>query len=166
MTRAALLRRVRIWIGLFIAGLILSGLTAFPLKHEISTLVSVLGVSASPQANEPALHAWLRTVHTGIVDTYARYPFIAYGTDWLAFGHLVIALAFIGALRDPIRNKWLITFGLLACAGVIPLALIAGYFRAIPLGWRLLDCSFGVFGAVPLLVSRFYLRTLEEHADA
>ena len=32
-------------------------------------------------------------VRDALNDTYSRYPFIAYGTDWLAFGHFVIALA-------------------------------------------------------------------------
>lgn len=48
----------------------------------------------------------------------------------------------------------MITFGLIACAGVIPLALIAGYVRGIPLGWRRIDCSFGVFGALLLVLCR------------
>src|SRR4029079_19348442 len=87
----------------------------------------------------------------GLRDTYARYPFIAYGTDWLALAHLVLAILFVGPYRDPVRNKWVIDFGLIACAAVIPLALICGPLRGIPLYWRLIDCSFGVFGAIPLL---------------
>ena len=30
-------------------------------------------------------------------------------------------------------------------------ALLCGPLRGIPFGWRLIDCSFGVLGAVPLL---------------
>ena len=33
---------------------------------------------------------------------------------------------------------------------MIPYALIMGGVRGIPLWWRLIDCSFGVLGAVPL----------------
>jgi hypothetical protein len=40
---------------------------------------------------------------------------------------------FIGPYLDPVRNKWVVTFGLIACAGVIPLALIADHIRGIPL---------------------------------
>jgi hypothetical protein len=40
---------------------------------------------------------------------------------------------------------------ILACALVIPLALVAGAVRGIPFYWRLIDCSFGVFGVVPLV---------------
>ena len=48
-------------------------------------------------------------------------------------------------------NAWVLKVGLLACAAVFPLALICGEVRGIPLGWRLVDCSFGFFGALPLL---------------
>jgi hypothetical protein len=39
-----------------------------------------------------------------------------------------------------------------ACGGIIPLAFVAGAARGIPVCWRLIDCSFGVFGMVPLLI--------------
>jgi hypothetical protein len=104
---------------------------------------------------------WISLVFHALSDTNARYPFLAYGTDWLAFAHLVLAVLFIGPYRDPVRNQWIITFGLIACAGVIPLALIAGQVRGIPLPWRLIDCSFGVFGAIPLLRCRSLISSLE-----
>jgi hypothetical protein len=75
---------------------------------------------------------------------------MAYGTDWLAFGHFVIAIAFIGALRDPVRNRWLFLFGMISCVLVIPYAIICGAVRGIPFYWRLIDCSFGVVGVFPL----------------
>ncbi len=163
LSQSALLRRIHIWLVLFIVGLVLSGLTAFPLQSELLLLNHLFGVAATaPPAGEPALHSWLRRVMEGIVATNRDYPFLAYGTDWLAFGHLVIAMAFIGPLRDPVRNKWIFTFGILACAGVIPLALIAGQLRGIPFYWRLIDMSFGLFGALPLLLCLGYVRRLEQ----
>jgi hypothetical protein len=60
--------------------------------------------------------------------------------------HFVLAILFIGPLRDPVKNIWVIQFGLIACALVIPFAFVAGHFRGIPIGWRLIDCSFGVTG--------------------
>jgi hypothetical protein len=74
---------------------------------------------------------------------------------------LVIAVAFIGPYRDPVRNKWVITFGLIACVGVLPLAIIAGQIRGIPLAWRLIDCSFGIVAAIPLLLCEYHLRAIE-----
>ena len=90
-----------------------------------------------------------------------HYPFMSYGTDWLAFAHL-IAVAFLGPLYDPVRNKWVLVFGVIACVGVLPLALIAGPIRGIPFYWRLIDSSFGVIGAVPLLICLHYVRQIEK----
>lgn len=104
---------------------------------------------------------WLERVNDGITATNALYPFLAYGTDWLAFAHIVLAAAFIGPFRDPVRNKWVIDFGLIACAAVIPLAMIAGPIRGIPFPWRLVDCSFGIFGCLPLLRCRWLVSRLE-----
>jgi len=152
MTRTEQLeRRVRLLLALFIAGLVLSGLTAFPLETEIRWLTGVLGAGPETRPQEvTGVLRWLVTVRDALIATNARYPFLAYGTDWLAFAHLVIAVAFVGPWRDPVRNRWVVTFGLIACAGVIPLALIAGAVRDIPLYWRLIDCMFGVGGAVLL----------------
>jgi hypothetical protein len=86
---------------------------------------------------------------------------MAYGTDWLAFGHLAIALFFIGPLIDPARNIWVIQAGLIACVAVIPLALICGPIRGIPIYWRLIDCSFGIGGFIPLWLALKLARQLQ-----
>lgn len=142
----------RVSLALFIAGLVLSGLTAFPLLHELSFVCGWLGIS-DPASYETlsGLRAWIAFVFFGLQKTYAAFPFIGYGTDWLAFGHFIIAMFFIGPFRDPSPNAWVLRCGVVACAAVIPLALICGHIRQIPLAWRLLDCSFGIVGAIPLL---------------
>ena len=155
MTPSPRLRRSRILLLGFIIGLVLSGITAFPLIWELAILVRNFGLGDGPLA------VWLRTVQQGLTETDAKYPFIAYGTDWLGFGHLVIATAFIGPLRDPVRNKWIIEWGMMACVAVPFLALIAGPIRGIPLGWRFIDCSFGVVGFFPLLLVRRDIEALE-----
>ena len=58
---------------------------------------------------------WLRHVSDGLEVVDRDYPFLAYGTDWLAFAHLVIAVSFIGPIRDPVRNIWGVEFGMIAC---------------------------------------------------
>jgi hypothetical protein len=162
MAQSHLLRRIRFWLAIFIIGLVISGITAFPLQTELSWLVSTLQTSSlQPLATSTHLLQWVEKVNEGLRVTNAQYPFLAYGTDWLAFAHLVIAVVFIGPYIDPVRNKWVITFGLVACAGVVPLALIAGHIRGIPLPWRLIDCSFGIFGCVPLLLCRHSILALE-----
>jgi hypothetical protein len=165
--QSRLLTRIRMWLVFFIVGLILSGITAFPLEWETGVLNRFFAVAQSPPASgEPALHGWLRRVHEGIVRTNHDYPYMAYGTDWLAFAHLVIAVAFLGPLRDPVRNQWVLVFGVIACLGVLPLALIAGPIRGIPVYWRLIDCSFGIIGAVPLLICLRYVRQIERDGSS
>jgi len=157
------MRRIRVWLAVFMAGLVLSGVTAFPLATELRWLAGLLHASGvRPFAAWSGLLPWIERVSGARDETDASFPFLAYGTDWLAFAHLAIAVAFIGPYIDPVRNKWVITFGLIACAGVIPLALIAGQVRGVPLGWRLVDCSFGVFGSIPLLICRRWVSALEE----
>lgn len=158
MEQARTLRSIRIWLPLFIIGLVLRGATAFPLEHETDWLCSLLANhSLLPQGTV----LWIDRVHSALRNTDNRYPFLAYGTDWLAFAHLVIAVAFLGPLNDPVRNKWVLQFGLIACAAVIPLALIAGPIRGIPLAWRLIDCSFGVIAAIPLVIAVAQTNRLE-----
>ncbi|MFI5826645.1 hypothetical protein ACIA6C_05195 [Streptomyces sp. NPDC051578] len=147
--RSALQRRIRAWLVLFIICLTLSGLTAFPLVSELHWANSVLS------------HEWLRRVGDGLDQADAQYPFLLYGTDWLAFAHLVIAVFFYGVHRDPVRNVWIVEAGMIACAGVIPLALICGPVRGIPFGWSVIDMSFGVFGIIPLLALRRLIKRLE-----
>lgn len=153
--------RIRLWLIVFVVGLLISGVTAFPLVWEVNVLRGWAGSGSAIGAVLPGLAEWIDTVTTGLNDTQARYPFLFYGTDWLAFAHIVIAVAFIGPLRDPVRNVWVVEFGLIACALVLPLALIAGPLRGIPFFWQVIDCSFGVFGAVPLWLVRRDIRALE-----
>ncbi|MCU7727939.1 hypothetical protein ODJ79_29835 [Actinoplanes sp. KI2] len=142
------MKAIRVWLLIFVIGLTLSGATAFPLVTEVRTLSSALHHVPAPDA----LLAWIDRVLEGLTVTGKTYPFIAYGTDWLAFAHLVIAIAFWGPWRDPTRNIWVIEWAMICCAAIIPLALIAGPIRGIPFWWQLIDMSFGVFGIVPLLV--------------
>jgi hypothetical protein len=158
--KAHLLRKVRLWLWIFIVGLALSGITAFPLVHEVKLLVRGAIAFGIP-ARLPDMFGWLVRVRDALVRTAAEYPFLAYGTDWLGFAHLVIATAFVGPLRDPVRNRWVFTFGLIGCAGVVPLALIAGSLRGIPVFWQMVDCSFGIFGCLPLLLCLRYVSILE-----
>jgi hypothetical protein len=155
------LTRVRFWLIVFLIGLVLSGVTAFPLGTEVDLVSRLLHATWSPAPTHlPALVAWIDRAREGITQTNERYPFMAYGTDWLAFAHLVIAVAFWGPLRDPVRNIWVVQFGMISCAAVIPLALIAGPIRGIPWWWQLIDMSFGVVGIVPLFFAHRAIRGL------
>lgn len=162
MKKSALFK-VRAVLIFFIVALVLSGITAFPLETELNLLSQMLGVgdAVSPEGYE-GLNYWILTVKFGLHNTYAAYPWIAYGTDWLAFAHIIIALFFIGPMIDPWRNLHALYAGVAACLLVLPLALIAGPIRGIPFYWQLIDCSFGILGVLPLLyvihLTRSYLK--------
>jgi len=159
---AILLRRIKALTWLFIVGLFLSGVTAIPLKWELDLMVNWFGLAGQTSATATSeLGRWLLTVREALQDVNTKHPLLFLGTDWLAFGHFVIAIAFIGALRDPVRNRWLFDFGLIACVLVIPYALAFGAMRGIPLWWRLIDCSFGVFGFAPLWLCRKWSLEIE-----
>lgn len=166
-TRSAEQRRllvgIRVSLTLVVIGLIVSGVTAFPLREELLIARDALenfGVGRFL----PGLDHWVTLVAEGLDATYAVYPFVAYGTDWLAFAHLLIAVAFVGPLIDPVRNVWVTAWGLIACVGIIPLAVIAGGIRGLPAGWQLIDISFGVLAAVPLAIALLLTRRLERAA--
>lgn len=153
-------RAVRGLLTVVIVGLVLSGLTAFALLWEMNLLAQwVIGPAGHPDpAGHEGLARWLLRVREGLAATYRQYPFMGYGTDWLAFGHLVIAGFFIPAWRDPRRYVGNLIIGAWACAAVVPIAMICGAIREIPLGWRIIDCLFGVVGIVPLLIAIHLIR--------
>ncbi|GIG02762.1 hypothetical protein [Catellatospora citrea] len=158
MTPQARLRRIRYWLVFFIVGLVLSGVTAFPLVTELRWVDGLLHESWVPAPD--ALVDFIGTVRTGVETADRDFPFLAYGTDWLAFAHLVIAMAFYGPLRDPVRNLWVIHWGMLCCVAVVPLALIAAPIRGLPWWWIPIDISFGLFGIIPLLIIRRHILAL------
>jgi len=149
------LRPVRRILLLFLIALFLSGATAIPIDPELTFLLRFC-------PDDTSLHQWLRAVLDAYRGVAATHPFLLYGYDWLAFAHLVLAILFIGPYRDPVRNIWVIQFGLIACGLVLPLALIAGPLRGIPWGWQLIDCSFGLIGAVPLWICYSRVRAFEK----
>ncbi len=163
--RTTTLRWIRAWLIFFIVALVVSGITAFPLETELRWGSELLRATLIPQL-APEFMAWIDRIRDALIATNDDYPFLAYGTDWLTFAHLVIAIAFIGPLRDPVRNIWIIQWGMICCVAVIPLALIAGSVRGIPLEWMLIDMSFGVFGIVPLLIVHRLIRKLEHLESA
>ena len=156
MKSEILLRKsIRYWTLFFIGALILSGVTAFALESELAWLDDYFF------KNNNSFSFWIHKVYGSLRDTNQKYPFLAYGYDWLAFSHLVIAVAFVGVLQDPVRNKWIVQFGRIACIMVFPLAFISGMIRGIPVFWRLIDCSFGIFGLIPLTICYGKIEKLE-----
>jgi hypothetical protein len=150
MSTMSPIRLVRILLLFFIIILFLSGVTAIPIDMELSFLLQYF----SPDTQ---MYQWLHKVLMSYREVKEKHLFLLYGYDWLAFAHFVLAILFIGPYRDPVKNIWVIEFGMIACVLIIPLAMIAGPLRGIPVGWRLIDCSFGVLGFVPLWIC--YVKT-------
>lgn len=156
------LRQIRLSILIVIIGLVLSGVTAFPLLHEMNWISGVIAGESKDAAMHEGFVKWILTVREGLEATYDQFPFIAYGTDWLAFAHLMIALFFILPWRDPVRYVGVLHIGVVMSLLVIPLAHICGPIRGIPFWWRMIDCSFGIFCLPPLLFALWKIRLLEK----
>lgn len=151
-----LLHHIRICIWIMIIGLALSGITAFPIQPELAFFVQ-----HQPE-HQGIMSIWLNRVYEAVKTTNNTYPFLSYGTDWLAFAHLILAALFIGPLKDPLKNRWVIEFGIIAAVMIFPLAFIAGSIRGIPVFWRLIDCSFGVVALIVLLPCYRWVIKLEK----
>jgi len=145
---------IRRWLLFFMVVLVISGATAIPAESELAFATRMIPMGT-------IVGDWLDKVYLSVLHQNLHYPWLAYGYDWLAFAHFVLAILFIGPLKDPVRNKWVIEFGMIACLLVIPFALIAGYMRGLPLWWRLVDCSFGVAGLIPLRIVLHRIQLLE-----
>jgi hypothetical protein len=140
---------------LFITLLVISGITAFSLEWELTTLNNLSSMFPDNA------RLWIEKVTEGVKETNAHFPFMAYGTDWLVFAHIVIAIFFIGAIKNPVRNIWSIEAGMISCLLVFVLAFTAGTVRGIPFWWKLIDCSFGVLGFGLLWFIYLKIRKLE-----
>lgn len=156
VTAEKLLARIRGMIVFFIIALVLSGVTAFPVYTELKWINKMHFFSRDSFPGN-----WLLQVWVSVREAHHLFPFLFYGYDWLAFAHLVIAMAFLGPYRDPVRNKWIIEWGMLCCAAVIPLAVIAGPIRHIPWLHIVIDCMFGIIGIIPLWITKRWIGQLE-----
>lgn len=153
-----LMTRIRTRIILVMIGLVFSGLTAFPIEWELHFAYE----SVASWEQSTAFSKWIEYVFQGVHSTNIKYPFISYGTDWLGFAHLVIAIAFWGPLKNPLQNRWVIEFGIISCVLIFPFAFLAGQIREIPIFWRLIDCSFGIVGGVVLWDCLTKIKSLEK----
>ena len=149
---------IRGWLLFFIVGLLVSGLTAIPVQPELRWLTQFV-------PSDTSAHMWLNRVQSAYAMVQDKCMFLLYGYDWLAFAHFILAILFIGPLIDPVKNIWVIQFGIIACILVLPLAFIAGHFRGIPPGWQLIDCSFGVIGLTPLWICYRKIKSLQIGPD-
>jgi hypothetical protein len=150
----SIINKIRWLIISFMVATLISGITAFPVESELSWLLN------HPALIPSGMMEWLQTCYDGIKTTNTRYPMLAYGYDWLGFAHIIIAMAFIGPLKHPVRNVWVIDWGIISCIAVIPMAFIAGPNRYIPFFHIFIDCSFGIIGIIPLLICKNLIKKI------
>ncbi|MCW3126230.1 MAG: hypothetical protein JWO03_1888 [Bacteroidetes bacterium] len=149
----ALRKQISYLIWFFMVSLAISGLTAIPAKTGISFLLDIVPQSWTP------VYAFLMYIREAL---FSCNEVLFYGYDWLAFAHIVIAVLFYGVIKDPVRNIWVVEFGMIACMLIIPFAFAMGAVRGIPVWWRLVDCSFGVVGIIPLWFVHSKIRQLQK----
>ena len=136
ITREKQLRkRIKVAIIITIVGLLLNGISSLPLRTELDILLRY------PDRLPPFLLEWWTYVRQGVYETSEKYNFMRYGFDWLAFAHLIIAIAFIGPLRDPIKNQWVIQWGMIVAALSILMAFGWERMRDIPIWWSFVDAG-------------------------
>lgn len=146
-------RQINYVIIFFMVSLTLSGITAMPAREGITFLLNVVPASWT------FFYDFLMHIREAL---FSCDPVLFYGYDWLAFAHIVIAIAFYGVIKDPVRNIWVVEFGMIACILIVPFAFVMGTVRGIPVWWRLVDCSFGAFGILPLWFVRTKIRQLDK----
>lgn len=149
------LRKIRLGIVCFVILLVLSGITAFPIETEINFLYEHQHIFPDYMAN------WIAEIKMVIDSTP---PLVFYGTDWLAFAHIIIALFFIPVYIDPIKYEINLKIAMLACLMVFPLAFICGPIRGIPFFHQLIDCSFGIIGILFLWWIVGLIKTLKHES--
>jgi hypothetical protein len=142
-------------------GLLVSGVTIWPAAWELRTGIRLVWGGGEPAG---VLHAFVAQA----LDAYERVrieqPFLLYGYDWLAFAHIVLAILFAGAARDPVRNIWVIQCGLVMCALVPVLAGVCIPLRGIPAEWFWIDFAFAPAAALPLWIALRDVRRIELRA--
>jgi hypothetical protein len=148
------LTHTRLWLILFSTALVLAGTTAIFPREGLRLLSPLFLPGSFLESVWPSMAQWLTLVQQAIEETYDQYPFLAYGYDWLAFGHYIISIPFIMAIWDTRQIPWVINYGIFACIAVLPFAIVFGAIREIPLFWRGVDTLFGIGGLIVL----FFLR--------
>jgi hypothetical protein len=147
--------RIKAAIVITIIGLLLNGISALPLRTELKILLSYSNLL--PQF---ALD-WWNQVNQGVLETSEKYNFMRYGFDWLAFAHAMIALVFLGPLRDPIKNQWVIKWGMIVAALSIVMAFGWERMRDIPVWWSFVDGGISYFAFVVLWLCNRWIEKLK-----
>ena len=152
------MKRAKVMLGIVVFGLLVSGITVWPAVPELKMAVQLVWGDAAPSGT---LHGFVLQAIVGLEVMQKDYPFMLYAHDWLAFAHIVLAILFAGAIRDPIRNVWIVQCGLIMCALIPVLAGICIPLRGIPWIWFCFDFAFAPAAALPLWIALRDIRRAE-----
>ena len=147
--------RIKAAIVITIIGLLLNGFTSVPLRTELDILLS------KPDSLPQFLRDWWVYVYQGVLETSEKYNFMRYGFDWLGYAHLIIAIAFIGPYRDPIKNQWVVQWGMIAAGLGILMAFGWERMRDIPVWWSFIDAGISYFAFVVLWLCNRWISKLK-----
>ena len=144
------MRRAKWMIAIVALGLLVSGVTVWPAVPELELAQEI---AWGGERGEGDIAGFVDEAIEGLQSTEEQYPFLLYAHDWLAFAHIVLALLFAGAIRDPVRNKWIVQCGLVMCVLIPVLAGVGIPVRGLPWQWFFIDTAFGVVAGVLLGVA-------------
>lgn len=154
--KISLRRKIKVAILITIIGLLVNGISAIPLQREMNLLLS------HPDKLPDFMRDWWMYVSKGVNETNNKYPFMRYGFDWLAFAHLLIAIAFLGPLKDPVKNEWVVRWGMIASALSVLMALGWENIRDIPFWWSILDALLSVVAFIILWLCNKWINELKK----
>jgi hypothetical protein len=152
------LKRTKLMLGIIVFGLLVSAVTIWPAVPELKLAVRIVWGDAEATG---VLHKFVLQAIDGLENMNDNYPFMFYAHDWLAFAHIVLAILFAGAIRDPVRNIWVVQCGLIMCALVPVLAGICIPIRGLPFCWFWFDFAFAPAAALPLWIALKDIRKAE-----
>ena len=150
--------RAKWMLGIVAFGLLVSGVTVWPAVPGLQLGVRIVWGEGEPTG---VLHAFVLRAIAGLESVNANHPFMLYAHDWLAFAHIVLAILFAGAIRDPVRSVWIVQCGLIMCALVPVLAAICIPIRGIPYVWFWIDFAFAPAAGIPLWIALRDIRRVE-----
>ena len=137
-------------LGIVVFGLLVSAVTIWPAVTELELGIQFFW-GDTPATG--AIHIFAIKVIEALKAIQTEYPFMLYAHDWLAFAHIVLAILFAGAIKDPVRNKWIVQCGLIMCALIPVLAGICIPLRGLPIYWFWIDFAFAPAAALPLWIA-------------
>ena len=156
------MKRAKIMLGVVAFGLFVSGVTVWPAIPELKIGLEILSRLGF---GDTEMHGFCSRILHSLQLIDRDHPQIMYGYDWLAFAHIMLAVLFAGAIRDPIRNIWIVQCGLIMCASVPVLAAVCIPIREIPWFWFLIDFSFAPAASIPLIIVLLDIRRVQSKAE-